>query len=259
MGISLKCDLITDFDNSPNDGIDCEKIGVWQIPAYSDLPHQSVVDYAKSLGYLDFLPPDEQELFRKYYMSEDKNRKLISQIAVRSILSKYLNIPPKEIQFGQSEFGKPFLRNIELQFNLTHSGDYIYLAVGEKVPLGIDIEFVSPTFEYEELLDLVFQPDEIDHIQLSENSLLTFFQYWTRKEAFLKAVGYGFSIPPQAVPVNFGSNFFGLTRDLGFSHWTSVTCEVLPDYILSIALASEKQPSLKFDVWDFMKMERINS
>ncbi|MCH7403665.1 4'-phosphopantetheinyl transferase family protein [Belliella kenyensis] len=254
MGTSLQCDLIFDFKNELYGGVDSEKVRVWQIPAYPNLTHQALVDHAKSWGVIDFLTSYEQELVGRYYLEEDRNRKLISQIALRVILSEYLMVDPKELEFGKSEFGKPFidLKN-RLQFNLTHSYDYIYLAVGESIPLGIDLEYVSPTFEYEELLELVFQPDEIDQIQNSNNPLMTFFQYWTRKEAFLKAVGYGFSIHPQAVPVNIGLNVFGLTRDLGFKHWRSKTFEVVPDYILSIALASDSSFSLHFEEWDFFK------
>ncbi|MDE5094433.1 MAG: 4'-phosphopantetheinyl transferase, partial [Trichodesmium sp. St11_bin5] len=65
------------------------------------------------------LSPDEKNRANKFYFEKDKNRFIIARGTLRTILSRYLNIEPKKLQFTYSDRGKPYLKNTSILFNLS--------------------------------------------------------------------------------------------------------------------------------------------
>lgn len=103
------------------------------------------------------------------------------------------NIPPSSRVFSKNEWGKPFLKDLPLAFSLSHAGHFAACAVSSS-PLGVDIESARCTMA---LAERHFHPDELSYL----NSLPAASQpdallrLWTAKEAFLKALGRGLSLP----------------------------------------------------------------
>lgn len=101
-----------------------------------------------------------------------------------------------------SASGKPFMKNGPC-FNISHSGNYVLLGVSDS-EIGCDIEKMRED-NYLRLAKFVFHPNEIDVLKSSDNQKDCFFTLWTKKEAFLKAVGLGFHRDSKEVDLSGGA------------------------------------------------------
>lgn len=128
----------------------------------------------------------------------------VGRALLRRILSLYLHADADALVFGSGVNGKPFLAGEggrALSFNLSHSGPWALFAVTCGIAVGVDIEAIDPALDYERLAAQFFTP--------GENALLrgvspgrrrrAFYRMWTRKEAWLKGMGWGFSVPSSGV------------------------------------------------------------
>jgi 4'-phosphopantetheinyl transferase len=111
---------------------------------------------------------------------------------LRKVLGEFLNRSAAEVTIKQADFGKPFLPDSDIFFNMSHSEECIVIAVRRGKPVGVDVEFIRPVADMNAIVEENFSPQERSLV----NSREMFFKYWTRKEAFTKAVGRGLSIPP---------------------------------------------------------------
>ena len=120
---------------------------------------------------------------------------------LRDILSMYLRHSPSEIRFDKNNFGKPFLDSItmdsRLQFNLSHADHMVVVGIRAGQNIGVDVENVRPIDDIPAIAQSYFSRRERDYISAQESAdqLRAFFSCWTRKEAYIKAVGKGLSIP----------------------------------------------------------------
>lgn len=131
--------------------------------------------------------------FRKH---RDSASFIASHGAVRSLLARYTQRQPSAIQIAFGPQGKPRLEPPQdVEFNMTHSGDWIALAFSHGCPVGVDLEFMRPFEQLEETADRFFCADEAREIASLEGKeqQCAFFRCWTRKEAILKATGEGLS------------------------------------------------------------------
>lgn len=147
---------------------------------------------------------------------------IASHAALRLILSRYLDAAPDRLQFACGDRGKPFLVDGAIEFNLSHSGDWALIAVAIDQPVGVDVEQIR-SIEFQLLAERFFHPQEAESIALlpSEEQQLAFFQFWTRKEAYLKAIGCGITNGlEQQIPID----------------WTLWNLEVAPNYAGAFAV-----------------------
>ena len=165
------------------------KVELWHgrlNPAYSDAGY--------FCGFLD-----TTEIARADQMNNRvvRNRFIETRARLRMILSHYLNQPADSLRLCQTEHGKPYLLDFpELAFNLSHTGNYLALAVTRNAEIGLDIEQPRPRKNLPGLAEKCFAGNEFSYWrQLSESEhLSTFFRFWTAKEAFVKATGRGISL-----------------------------------------------------------------
>lgn len=131
------------------------------------------------------------------HLIEKKEQFIASRGVLRFLLGGYLQTIPQEVPLSQGLHGKPFVPASNLSFNLSHSGDYILYICARQCAVGVDIEQMRPGLVFHKLMRSHFSEQE----RLSITSLpqdqqeQAFFRLWTRKEAYLKALGTGFSFP----------------------------------------------------------------
>lgn len=139
------------------------------------------------------LSPGELAKAHRFKFDRDRNLYIAAHGLLRLILGKYLHRPPGEIAFSPTQ-GKPRLAAMPaVQFNLSHTHGYVAIAVHPTREIGVDVEGVGRTFEWESLQDYCLGARERQVLTQLDAAAArsTFLSYWTRKEAFLKAIGVG--------------------------------------------------------------------
>lgn len=147
------------------------------------------------------LSVDERQRAEQYYFERDRVRFVVGRGLLRTILGRYLGMEPGDIRFSYGTFGKPTLEGpVErerLQFNVAHSGGLALYAFTRDRAIGVDVEQCRPLPDAEQLIERFFSAHEVATwrgLPPHERSP-AFFNCWTRKEAFIKAVGDGLSHP----------------------------------------------------------------
>lgn len=135
----------------------------------------------------------EQNRSERFKVEQARNNFIIARGTLRSLLAKYLHSDPKEIVFKQNSYGKLFLENDILKFNLSHSNDYALFIFAKSYQVGIDIERVRNNFDFITIAQKFFSSQEVVDLLATpkEQQLHAFFNCWSRKEAFIKGIGKG--------------------------------------------------------------------
>lgn len=143
------------------------------------------------------LDDTEKSRAAKFSNSLLKQRYLSAHGQLRRILAQYLQTSPASLRFLTTAQGKPYLADYpELAFNLSHTGDEMALTVAKDCQVGVDIEQCKARANFADLVHRCFgEPEATYWHQLSEHQQQrAFYQFWTRKEAFVKATGLGISV-----------------------------------------------------------------
>ncbi|MGH8890811.1 MAG: 4'-phosphopantetheinyl transferase family protein, partial [Acidothermaceae bacterium] len=125
---------------------------------------------------------------------ESAVRALLGEILARTALSRHHGGAPSDLEFSVGPHGKPEPLLSNWQYNVSHSGDWVVCAVSDSQPVGVDVERVrAPNLR---VARRYFHPRELDRLlkQPEHEKAGTFFEIWTAKESFLKAVGIGISV-----------------------------------------------------------------
>lgn len=145
------------------------------------------------------LSSDERRRSAAFRFERHRTFFAIGRGLLRSILGWYLRRPAKDIVFKYGPKGKPALDSPAktLHFNLAHSEDYVVYAINRTSELGIDVEAVRPFCDVESIARSFFSAGECaDLFKLpADKRIEAFFNCWTRKEAYVKALGDGLSVP----------------------------------------------------------------
>lgn len=197
----------------------------------------------------DILASDERLRAEKYHFEKDKNHFINARAALRKILSLYLDIAPKQIRFSANRYGKPEL-NIEnldasLNFNFSSSREVALCAVTRKREIGVDVEFINGISANMEIAERFFSPNEISALENIPEKLKTaaFFSCWTRKEAFIKAIGKGLSYPLQNFSVSIKPDeitpSLTINDSLENDTWSLFSFSPHPDYAAALAVKGD--------------------
>ena len=143
---------------------------------------------------------DRREKCMRLISDVDKKRCIAADMLAREIIAQKTGMSEREIVFGTAENGKPFVKNAEVFFNVSHSGHYAAAALSENGEVGIDVECfrpVSPSvtrfFCSDVDLDFIFGEAPVPQRKKITDSetLVRFFRVWCFKEAFFKRTGEG--------------------------------------------------------------------
>jgi len=154
------------------------------------------------------LSGDERERASRFRFERLQTGFTLSRGILRTLLARYLGTEAGRIRFAYGPRGKPavaFPQNA-LGFNMAHSGRLAAYAFAEGCELGVDIEEVRPVMEQEDIVKRFFAPEECAEwlgCEAAERDQ-AFFRCWTRKEAYIKALGDGLSLPLDSFRVSFG-------------------------------------------------------
>ncbi len=139
------------------------------------------------------LNEEEKKRANNYLQQKDSQRFIIARGLLKTWASQYLGIPAKELEIIIGANKKPFITSassLKLEYNISHSGNWIIMAFGIG-SLGIDVEQIQTSFNFESLLPACFSNEEQSYIQTNTNSRELFYRLWTRKESFVKATSRG--------------------------------------------------------------------
>ncbi|OTE96514.1 4-phosphopantetheinyl transferase [Crenothrix sp. D3] len=124
---------------------------------------------------------------------------------LRNTLAQYLNEPPESLRIQKTTQSKPYLVDYpELAFNLSHTRNHTAVAVAKNCQLGVDIEQCKPRTSLAALVQKCFSHEEASYWQQLPEAEQTreFYQFWTRKEAFVKATGFGIALGLRECAIN---------------------------------------------------------
>src|SRR5579859_1836764 len=154
------------------------------------------------------LADDEMKRARRFYHAKDRRHFAVARGLLREILSLYLDTPPDQLHLGYNPHGKPFLPGTAICFNLSHAGGLALYAIARSMEIGIDIERIRTDFECVEVADRFFSHRETAALRSvpGDQQAVAFFSSWTRKEAFVKALGEGLSFPLNQLDVTLAPN-----------------------------------------------------
>lgn len=138
------------------------------------------------------LPPGIQEQIDRYKKWEDAQSVLLGKLLLKKAFSELQDPNYKLENLQYNEYKRPEIKGI-YDFNISHSGNYVVCAITDQGRIGVDIEQMRE-MKYQEFAR-VFTDSELDFINAAENPQHRFFDYWTQKEAVIKADGRGMHLP----------------------------------------------------------------
>lgn len=222
------------------------EVHVWAVKLTQPAP------FADKLAAL--LEPEEQERAARFQFEHLRQSFRVSHGALRLILSRYVNLAPAQLRFKHGPFGKPELEpKSTLRFNLSHSGELALLGVTLEHEIGVDVEALRPIPEADSIARINFSAKEFAAFCRLEQQqkLFSFFNCWTRKEAFIKAHGAGLRMPLDQFEVAFAPNeparllsIHGNTH--AAEHWTLCALHPADGYVAALAVAV---PQMQISCW----------
>jgi 4'-phosphopantetheinyl transferase len=174
--------------------IDRGDIDVWTI----DIDQQTPDAWHGVVSADEFVRAD------RFIRQADRNRFLQARYSLRTLLARYAGQAASTLVFDCNAHGKPALAGADAPgFNLSHSGNLAVVAIGRQPAIGIDIERIKSPTHVHQLARQVFSDEEYaDFAAMPDDALtLPFLICWTRKEAWLKALGIGLTRDPQCMTV----------------------------------------------------------
>ena len=205
---------------------------------------------------------DDEELrrYRSFRFSDDARLYLDAHVLLRTTLSRYANVPPADWRFVRGSHGRPEIAAgrsdpLGLRFNLSHTPGLAACAVTNRVAVGVDVEQLDRPVRPLALADHNFSRREARALRALPPNLqrVRFLEYWTLKEAYIKACGGGLSIPLDG---------FSLDRDAGGcwriefaaphdgvpSDWQFALYRPTSDHLLAVAVHRPGRFDLSIDI-----------
>lgn len=167
-----------------------------------DLVHTDRADaWAQQHAYRALLSKDEEARMARLVFDRDRRRFLLTRALVRTMLSRYAGVAPADWSFVANVHGRPEIlerpRGVpDLRFNLSHTDGLIACAVTIGRDVGVDVEHIGRRLTHD-VAGRFFAPREVNDLQSrpAEERHKIFFDYWTLKEAYIKARGLGLALP----------------------------------------------------------------
>ena len=229
----------------------------------SRLAGNEVVVWQMTLSEADGLPQAETCLdgadhaqIAKYRLAADADRSRAGRVLLRHALSDVCReLAPADWQFDTGPEGKPRLVAglPQLEFNLSHAGDRVAVAVSGGRPVGVDIEFIDANSSAGVVPDVLSKAEEARLKGMAEDERQEMFiRLWTLKEAGAKALGAGVGIDFSVLatgldPVQLTCANSDLGEGVRFDVETKDVSAEGGRYILSVAVIAQETSKTLFN------------
>jgi 4'-phosphopantetheinyl transferase len=212
-----------------------KELHVWR--ASLDLPAELLQRLAKTLS------ANENERAGKFLIVRTRERFVAARGMLRQLLGMYLGLDPDKIEFQYGPQGKPSLlarHDSNVSFSVSHSQAMGLFAFCSGREVGVDIEEVKADFKGMQIASHFFSGEEIAGLAKLPPDLAdeAFFQYWTGKEAYVKARGEGLSLPLRDFSIGFGNGKQVLRDEVGRA-WSCYALEPAPGFAGAVVAAGE--------------------
>lgn len=202
--------------------LDDNIIEIWEI----DINNENLKKSEEKISCLSEL--EKQKLYGFKFI-KDYRVYLISHVAMRELLSRYLGRESHKIKYKYGEKGKPGVGG-GIYFNLSHTNNKALIGFYKK-DIGIDIEYKKEIEDYNGIGELVFTEEEIEYINNDSNKKKDrFYEIWTKKEAIIKSIGKGLSEEVKRISIGRRKDFY-----CGKYLWQIKRIEINKQYIAHIA------------------------
>ncbi|MFQ3592685.1 MAG: 4'-phosphopantetheinyl transferase superfamily protein [Gemmataceae bacterium] len=207
--------------------------------------HLWYVDLQVMPDSLSILDPAEQARAARFVSDTSRQQFIAARAQLRLLLGQLVGLVPEQVAFATTGNGKPILADLpterQVHFNLSHSGRGMVLAVSRTHEVGVDLEWLRPRESYRELAARYFTSEEVARV----TDLRSFYEIWTRKEAFLKALGLGLAGGLQGFAVNAGEPpcVLHVEGDVtAGQRWTLASGEPREGAIVAVAIPAPNVP-----------------
>ena len=143
-------------------------------------------------NWYELMDAEKKARVDRFRFAEDKKRTVVGDMLARTAIAKWCQVPAQSIVFGKNNYGKPFAKDLAVEFNVSHSGDLVVCAVSNH-PVGIDVEQIRPMRD--SVAKRICSQAELEYLSDvavdEEVRLNRFYEIWTGKEAYCKCVGTG--------------------------------------------------------------------
>lgn len=215
------------------------EVHIWR--ASLDQPAWRIQELAQTLS------ADEYKRAERFYFEQHRQRFIAGRGILRTILSCYLGIEPSKLQFCYGNRGKPALAAIDtdrtLHFNLSHSEGLAMYAITRDREIGIDLEYIRSVPDAEQIAARFFSCREnaVFRALPPGQKQAAFFNCWTRKEAYIKAIGDGlaFSLDQFDVSLSPGepARLLGIKgSSTAAAQWSLQELTPAPGYVAALAV-----------------------
>jgi 4'-phosphopantetheinyl transferase len=196
------------------------------------------------------LSRDERQRADRFRCVEPRQRYIMARASLRRLLAGRLGIAPWAVELVETSYGKPRLAPLhgstDLEFNLSHSGALAVYVFTRGRAVGVDVELIRQVPDADDLAGCFFSPSEIaalGSLPLDRRSL-AFLACWTRKEAFIKALGFGLSCPLDSFDVTIDpdapARITRIEARIGeVAHWRLQAFTPYPSHIAAIAYRAD--------------------
>jgi 4'-phosphopantetheinyl transferase len=152
-------------------------------------------------AYKALLSNDEQARMARFVFDRDRRAFLITRALVRTTLSRYAGVAPADWRFIANVHGRPEILDRppgapDLRFNISHTDGLVACAVTVGREVGVDVEHINRHLT-RDVAGRFFAPNEVTDLRKlpEDDQRRVFFDYWTLKEAYIKARGFGLALP----------------------------------------------------------------
>ncbi|MEW5848462.1 MAG: 4'-phosphopantetheinyl transferase superfamily protein [Myxococcota bacterium] len=171
--------------------LDSNQADLWLLPVDGTATPES--------PFWAWLHPTERARHQRYLFPRNRDEFLLTRALVRSTLSRYVEVDPAAWVFRTNEHGRPEIAEprVPLRFNLSNTQGLIACAVAWERDVGVDVENSAEKTDVTSIAGNYFSPQEVSSLFALpwERQRTRFFEFWTLKEAYIKARGMGLAIP----------------------------------------------------------------
>jgi 4'-phosphopantetheinyl transferase len=211
------------------------------------------------LRYRALLSADETAQCERFATPRLRHEYLVTRALCRCTLSRYADVEPRVWRFARNGFGRPEISSPKtlapLRFNLSNTCGLVVCLVTSAADAGVDVEDTSRCREPVSIADRFFSPSEVASIESLAAPLqrARFFEYWTLKEAYIKACGRGLSLPlhrfsfrldeGKPITISFASEAEGRPGE-----WQFMILRPSERHVLAVAIRRNDRPQFRLEL-----------